>query len=205
MIYMNLTSDRQKLQISHIINIFYFVRTNFLIKFYDWLTTKTPQSLFTTTATMLRLSSFMTSTLALFSSDSREPCVATASSNRSIHFVNVPPHSGSWLNVWVLLIISVISSSPWRSIDDWRLTFSSSCNKTSSRFLFSSSRRRFSSMNIVIIDRNLSSDPILVAKMLYRSNREELTRKRASLLTDNKLIYTVTKRGRVRANRRIVH
>ena len=98
---------------------------------------------------------FMTSTFALSSSCSREPCVATASSNRSIHLVNVPPHSGSWLIVWVLLIISLISSSLWRSIDNWILTFSSSGNKTSLR-LFSSSRRRFSSMNI---DRNLSSDP----------------------------------------------
>ena len=55
---------------------------------------------------------------SLSSSDCREPRVATASSNHSIHLVNVPPHSGSWLNVWVLLIISVISSSPWRRTEE---------------------------------------------------------------------------------------
>ena len=38
------------------------------------------------------MSSFMTSTLS--SSNSREPCVATASSNRSIHLVNVLPYWG---------------------------------------------------------------------------------------------------------------
>ena len=45
--------------------------------------------------------------------------------------------------------------------------------------------------------RSATGNILPIYGLLYRSNREEeLTRKRASLLTDNKLIYTVTKRER---------